>query len=214
MKEYIFIAKELLKGRSLLRAYLNLRLTEETLRGDTINVGGGSGHEYYELPIPRADDVTFKNLDVKTGETIDFERDHLPAATGQYDTVLFLNVMEHIFNHQHIANEVVRITKPGGQMIGYVPFLMWFHPDHKDFFRYTHEALEIIMERTGATDVKIEAIARGPFVAAQHMIYHLMPKVLRPVLFLPVYVLDQLFLKFQNKPDDRYALGYMFIVRK
>lgn len=213
MSEYFFISKELFKGRSLLRAYLNLRLTKEILRGDTIDVGGGVGQKYLDS-IGKESNLVFKNFDRKTGAEIDFEKDQLPAADGQYDTVLFLNVMEHIFNYQHIANEVVRITKPGGQLIGYVPFLMWYHPDHKDFFRYTHEALEIILQRTGAKKFSIEAIAPGPFTAGANMFITILPSFLAPLFFLPFFLLDMVYVRIKPAARERYPLGYVFKINK
>jgi SAM-dependent methyltransferase len=213
MSEFRYICGELYRGKSVLRAYLNFRLKEESLFGKTIDIGGGGGSAYLSA-LPRESNVTFENFDLKVGNNVDFEKDSLPAPDAAYDTVLFLNVMEHIFNYQHIANEVVRIVKPGGQLIGYVPFLMWYHPDHKDFFRYTHEALQIIFERAGAKNIKIEAIARGPFTVCAQMTVLMLPKILRPVLFTPMFMLDRLFLRFQNKPDKRHVLGYFFTLTK
>ncbi len=149
MKKYLFVLKEIWRGKSILRAASNFQLRDIELKGKTIDIGGGRGEKYVSF-IKRSTDVEFQTFDLKNGDFVDFEKDQLPAEDNTYDSVLFLNVMEHIFNHQHIANEVMRITKPGGQMIGFVPFLMWYHPDHKDFFRYTHEAIEIICERAGA----------------------------------------------------------------
>jgi len=213
MAKRVSVWKEIISGKSVTRAYLNVRLTRECLSGRTIDIGGGHGSDYIKF-MQQQREVIFETFDVKAGALIDFEKDALGAADGSYDTVLFLNVMEHIFNHQHIANEVVRIVKPGGQVIGFVPFLMWYHPDHRDFFRYTHEALQIIFERAGATNIKIEPIARGPFTAAAHMILQSFPRVLRPVVFLPFYCLDVIFSHLRPNRTSPFALGYFFIMTK
>lgn len=205
--------RDIFSGHSVTRAYLNVRLAREKLQGVTTDIGGGRDADYIKF-MPRGSDVSFETFDVKAGAQINFETDALPAADGVYDTVLFLNVMEHIFNHQHIANEVVRITKTGGQVIGFVPFLMWYHPDHRDFFRYTHEALQIIFERAGAVDIKIEAVAPGPFSAAAHMIVQSFPRILRPLVFLPFYLFDALFNLFRPGRSEVFALGYFFVLKK
>jgi SAM-dependent methyltransferase len=213
MDELVFICKELWRGKSVLRAYLNLRLCKETLRGATIDIGGGSGWNY--LPdMKRAENVSFQNLDIKVGARIDFEKDQLPAPDGAFDTVLFLNVMEHVFNYQHIANEVVRITKPDGQVIGFVPFLMWYHADHRDFFRYTHEALEIIGKNTGARSVTVESVASGPFIAAAHMVTMSLPRPLRVLIVVPCYLFDRIFRKLRPNRVQDFALGYFFTLSK
>ncbi len=209
---FTFVCSEILKGKSVLRAYLNVRLRSETLRGNTIDIGGGKNADYINF-MRKSDDVAFKTFDLKTGEvTIDFETDSLPAEDNSYDTVLFLNVMEHIYNHHHIAKEVVRITKLDGQLIGFVPFLMWYHADHKDFYRYTHEALEKILKSAGARNFNIEMIGGGPFVAASHMIIQSFPRVVRLPIFLLFVFLDKLYRSLKGANARPYALGYYFKV--
>ena len=200
-------------GKSITRAYLNECLAKEKLSGKTIDIGGGRNADYINF-MSRGHDVSFETFDMKAGARVNFETDALPAADGVYDTVLFLNVMEHIFNHQHIANEVLRITKPGGQVIGFVPFLMWYHPDHCDFFRYTHEALQIIFERAGASKISITAISPGPFTAAVHMVIQSFPRIVRPIVFVPFYLFDVLFRRLRPGRSDVFALGYFFVLHR
>lgn len=208
-----YCVKEISQRKSVTRALLNDRLRFEALAGKTIDIGGGKDATY--LPaMPKASDVVFSTFDVKAGATINFETDPLPAADGMYDTVLFLNVMEHIFNHQHLANEVVRITKPGGKVIGFVPFLMWYHPDHHDYFRYTHEALEKIFATAGASKIHVEPIAYGPFTAAAQMITQSFPAVLATVVFSLFYGIDKIYLWLRPKRGRNFALGYFFVLHK
>lgn len=211
MSEFLYITKEIWKGNSVTRAYLNLRLSQECLKGKTIDVGGGKGKNYVSF-IKRRDDLVFETFDLKVGKEVDFEKDSLPANSGTYDTVLFLNVMEHIFNYPHIANEVVRITKPGGQLIGFVPFLMWYHPDHHDFFRYTHESIEKIFVKAGAKNIKIEEIGAGPFIAAAQMILLSIPKLIRVPVFTFFYLFDGLYGLIKKDRKKSHQLGYFFKV--
>jgi SAM-dependent methyltransferase len=213
MSDFTFLCKEIFKGKSVVRAYYNARLKKDTLVGSVIDVGGGKNADYISF-MSRAGEVSFKTFDLKAGAKIDFEIDLLPAATGAYDTVLFLNVMEHIYNHKHILKEVYRITKPGGQLIGVVPFLMWYHPDHKDFFRYTHEALKQIFVECGITEYSIEPLARGPFTAAAQMIMQSLPIITRLPVFLFFYGLDSIFLILRPENGARYILGYYFNITR
>ncbi|MCB0368525.1 MAG: hypothetical protein KDD45_03555 [Bdellovibrionales bacterium] len=210
--KYKFICSEIWKGKSVLRAYLNFRLSKEKINGKTIDIGGGKNADYLSF-MGRGSDVKFETFDIKAGQTsVDFETDRLPANDGVYETVLFLNVMEHIYNHQHIADEVVRITKAGGQLIGFVPFLMWYHPDHRDFFRYTHEALEIIFSQPTIKSKVIDVVGEGPFLAAAHMILLSFPRLLRPVVYTFLLCLDKLYKKIKGKKTRTYALGYVFVL--
>lgn len=200
-------------GKSVTRAYLNFALLKEELKGKTIDIGGGRKSSYLSF-IPRKEGVTFETFDLKSGNNVNFETDTLPAVDNSYDTVLFLNVMEHIFNYQHIANEVVRITKNDGQLIGFVPFLMWYHPDHSDFFRYTDESLRKIFECAGARCTEIIPIEEGPFIASFQMFNLSLPLFLRPVFLIIFYGLDWLYFMLRRPLRNKYVLGYLFKISK
>ena len=213
MKRLLFLCRQIWGGNSVLRAFLNYRLSQENLSGKTIDIGGGKDGEYISF-MRRNSDVIFHTFDLKAGAVIDFENDRLPVGNAEYDTVLFLNVMEHIFNYQHIANEVVRITKKDGQLIGFVPFLMWYHQDPHDFFRYTDEALEKIFKVAGAGNVIVESVSSGPFIAACHMVLLSVPRLLRVPLFLLSLALDGLYVWARSSSVSRYALGYYFTIKQ
>ena len=204
--------KQILQGKSITRIYLNQYLENEILVGKTIDVGGGWNADYISS-IPKTSDCELVTFDIKNGVEVDFETDVLPAADGSYDTVLFFNVLEHIYNHQHICGELIRITKKGGSLIGFVPFLMWYHPDHSDYFRYTHEALAKIIKNAGGKTYDIKAIGGGPFIAASHMIIQSFPRFLRVIVFLPFWFLDSLYRFIKGNSYRSYALGYIFKVK-
>lgn len=213
MNNFSYLLTELWSGKSVTRSYLDVRLKREILTGLTIDIGGGKKSNYISY-MKRADNVVFKNLDIKAGAHIDFEKDNLPHHDSSFDTVLFLNVMEHIFNYQHIANEVVRITKQNGQLIGFVPFLMWYHPDHNDYFRYTHDSLKKIFSQPTIKEINIEAIGAGPFVASAHMFMQYIPRILRPMIFTIFYLTDSLYQLLKRDKSITHQLGYLFIVKK
>ncbi len=213
MQNKISVWKSIWRGHSVTRAFLNQRLAKESLSGKTIDIGGGHDADYIQF-MPRNENVTFETFDVKAGAQIDFETESLPSLNDSYDTVIFLNVMEHIFNHQHIANEVVRIVKSGGQVIGFVPFLMWYHPDHRDFFRYTHEALEIIFKKAGGKNITVEPIFFGPGTAAAHMLLQSFPRIVRVPIFSIFYLFDVVYRALRMNRANVFALGYFFKVSK
>ncbi len=213
MKDFIFLCKEIIAGKSVTRAYLNKRLKIESLQGKIIDIGGGHSSIYISK-IKKEQDFVIETFDVKAGKSIDFEKDTLPIADSSQNTVLFLNVLEHVYNHQHIANELYRIVKPGGKLIGFVPFLMWYHPDHEDYFRYTNTALNKIITTAGGKDFSVETIAHGPFTAAAHMILQSFPRLIRIFVFVPLHFLDTLYLWLRPGQGSRFALGYYFSVKK
>ncbi len=209
MSDFLFLAGQIWNGKSAIRASLDWRLKKTFLRGKILDLGSGGG-DYYSDSIPRESSSSYELLDIKTGATVDFETDALPYSSKSFDTVVFFNVLEHIFNYDHILKEILRIKKEEGLLVGYVPFLMWYHPDHHDFFRYTHESLEKILVQAGYVQINIENIYRGPYTAAFQMIYPTFPKMLRPIVFSAAYASDVIFRIFRKKNAERYVLGYYF----
>lgn len=66
-----------------------------------------------------------------------------------FDTVLCTQVLEHVFEHDKMMQEVFRVLKPGGTVILTVPFAWELHEEPYDFFRYTKHALKQLFESTG-----------------------------------------------------------------
>ncbi len=123
MNEFLFLMRAIASGKSIIRSVLDYRLKRETLEGRIIDLGAGK-KDMYGAFIPKAKDSTYELMDLKQGATINFEIDRLPYADFSFDTVLLLNVLEHIFNYAHLVKEIHRIKKTEGQLIGFVPFLM------------------------------------------------------------------------------------------
>ena len=66
-----------------------------------------------------------------------------------FDSVLCTQVLEHVFEHDKMLNEIYRVLKPGGHIILTVPFAWELHEEPYDFFRYTKHALKELFEKTG-----------------------------------------------------------------
>ena len=69
----------------------------------------------------------------------------------QFDTVLCTQVLEHVYEHDKMMQEIHRVMKPGGTIILTVPFAWELHEEPYDFFRYTRHSLKELFERSGFT---------------------------------------------------------------
>ena len=206
-----FILKELWQGKSIARSYMNAELQRRRFVGRTFDLGGGKDSSYLSF---HADGSRVETFDVKAGQVIDFETDALPVEDGTYDTVLLFNVLEHVFNYQHLLDETIRITKHGGEFHGFVPFLVEYHPDPHDFFRYTEETLHKLLTRAGWREVDVVAVGAGPFVAAVQQLTKSFPWILRIPLFLLFWLPDALFLKLRPDARRKFPLGYYWNAKK
>lgn len=213
-----FILKEIIKGKSLARALFNAELPIISLNGRVLDVGGGKHQDYLEF-LDMGENILVNTVDIElreknSGQPIDFEKDQLPYRESTFDHVLIFNVLEHIYNYNFLISEMRRVLTDGGRLIGFVPFLVNYHPDPHDYFRYTKEALQKILADNGFRDIKVQEVGRGPFAVNYNNLALSLPLGIR-VAILPFYnFADTLFLSLRPKARARYPLGYIFIGQK
>jgi len=76
--------------------------------------------------------------------------EHMTFDNASFDAVICLEVFEHVINPFNAAAEIMRILKPGGQLLLTAPFLSQYHgkgstsqghEEYPDYWRFTHEGL-------------------------------------------------------------------------
>jgi len=206
------IIKGISRGKSLVRTLMNLELKNYSIGGKVLDIGGGKKPSYYSF-LKKYDNMKVVNIDAKSMQ-IDLEKDKLPVDNGSIDYVLMFNILEHIYNHNFLAREIYRVLKQNGQVLGFVPFLVNYHPDPHDYFRYTKEALEKIFQQAGFEEIYIKRIGRGPIAVNYNNIVLSLPKIVSIIIFPIYYCLDWLIVKLRPKIVERYPLGYMFKLSK
>lgn len=208
--------KEILRGKSLLRILMNRELRPYTLAGRVLDIGGGVNPSYLRF-FKRAESVELVSLDFQADDksrNFDLESTPLPYEDNSVDQVLLFNILEHIYNHAGLAQEVSRVLKPGGQVFGFVPFLVGYHPDPRDYFRYTPESLEKIFKDSGFVKILIKPVGGGPFAASYNILMVYFPRVLRLVVWPGFWLLDKIFLLIKPTLANKFPLGYFFILKK
>lgn len=88
-----------------------------------------------------------------TGHWVDVDSEHLPFEDGQFDLVVFSEVMEHLRFPQKALGEIARVIGPEGRLVGSVPnafrlrnrikFLMGkpFETDPSHLRSYSHSSV-------------------------------------------------------------------------
>lgn len=103
----------------------------------------------------------FKNLlrmDVAPRDTVDIVHDfnkELPLENNRFDCIILTNTLEHSPNPNYLLKEISRVLKPGGKIIGTVPFLIHIHQEPYDFYRFTRYILKKLFEDNNFTNTKI-----------------------------------------------------------
>lgn len=211
------ILKQTLAGKTINRMLMNAALRNLKISGRILDLGGGRIRSSYFQFLSLQDPHEIVSLDLLPHRNPDIIADvekSLPIQDSEYDHVLCFNLLEHLYHKKHLLNEVKRILKPGGTFIGYVPFLVKYHPDPHDYFRYTGEALSRLLLEAGLSDIQIKFIGRGPFTASWSQIEFVLPRIIRwPVTYL-VFALDSMLARLNPVFKNTYALGYVFIAQK
>ncbi len=79
----------------------------------------------------------------------------LPLKDHSADIVLLTNVLEHVREPNVLLTECHRILKPGGVLLGTVPFLIKIHQRPYDFYRYTEGNLSYLFRKHGFQNVQV-----------------------------------------------------------
>ncbi|MDO8619918.1 MAG: methyltransferase domain-containing protein [bacterium] len=215
MTTFTFI-KEILKGKDLYRILMNEACERCELKGQVLDIGGGAGTPSYLrfFKMESGANVTSVDALLAGKAQVNFETDALPSANGSTDTALLLNVLEHIYHYGHLLSETNRVLRPGARLIGVVPFLINYHPDPHDYFRYTNESLREILTSAGFKDIHIQALGTGPFSASFSQIEFMIPRVLKLFVVPLALLLDRCAGVFRKNLPDQFPLGYFFTATK
>lgn len=214
--------REMARGKSLTRVLMNRACRRVALAGSGLDLGAGTGAASYHRYFQKAPDTRIEALDLfpRPGEVeaVNLEG-RLPLDDASQDFLLLMNVLEHLYNYRQCLSECLRILRPGGRLIGAVPFLHRVHPDPDDFFRYTHSALQRSLSDTGFTRVEVEPLGVGPMTASVEQFSHLVrPRALAVGASVVAMVMDRALNRvFRARPGvrpDHYPLAYLFVAVK
>lgn len=84
----------------------------------------------------------------------------IPFADGSFDTVLLLEVLEHVREPDQVLREIARVLKPAGTLLLSMPFLYPLHDAPHDYQRYTEHGLRQAVSAAGL--VTGELVPRAP----------------------------------------------------
>lgn len=120
------------------------------------------------------------------------------------DLVICTEVLEHVSQPLAAVEKIFRVLKPGGRLVASTPFLVPYHPDPHDFYRYTKEGWAQLTHQF--CDVRI--VEHGSKTTA---IWYLMEcgrlgQILRPF--------DSLVAALFTHPSAYLPLGFVVVAQK
>lgn len=98
---------------------------------------------------------------------------------ARVDVIVTSNTLEHIAEPNTFLAECRRVLKPGGVLLGTVPFMINVHQRPYDFYRYTDINLLYLLKKHGFLNIEIEPVVIPSallFVVAQSFFVHLIER--------------------------------------
>lgn len=202
---------------------ITIPLFKEYLHGHLLDVGCGDMPfkemiiplvtEYHGLDMfPRNSDV-FYVQDIQDMEQVPSER---------YDSVICLEVLEHIPDPFRALHELSRVLNPNGICIISVPHLSRIHEEPYDFYRYTKYGLQYMLEAAGFEILQIE-VRGGLLTFLGHQISTVIlgvtwsvPIIKNIAWFFNKWLITILFNKVDNLINTTkiFPAGYSVVARK
>ena len=190
-------------GRQPLRAFLN------------------ADCEYLGLDYPETGDP------YETRPAVHGDAQRLPFPDGTFDTVVCLEVLEHVPNPDAALQEASRVLKPEGHLLLSTPFLYPIHDAPNDYRRWTWLGLKAMARSSGLRVVSLRTL--GSPLESGALLFNLglawratsgpllwrLPLILLCLVSIPVANLIG-FLDSRlsgDQQDSPFAIGYLAIFR-
>ncbi len=197
-------------------------LCDKYLNGVVLEIGAGGNYLKGSF-LSRYDEWISLDYDLRS-ESIDLRGDgqQLPFKNEMFDTIISIDVLEHIPNPEKFVSEILRVIKPGGTVILSTPFFFYMHEEPNDFFRFSRYGLEILFERNGFSVLEIIPIA-GVVSIIGILISIFITRTFKfsKILLKTILKINRLFqlkilLPIDNKFDKnkRFAQGHFIIAKK
>jgi len=146
--------------------------------GDVLVIGAGK--EPYRALMPSAASIVC--TDIEAGEHIDLVADAhaLPFLARSFDTVIAIEVFEHLHAPRKAMQEINRVLRSEGRILLSVPFMFRVHGDPHDYQRFTASGLSVLFEEHFDLTIR-------PFGNRVHVISDLVTTAFRGLAALRIF---------------------------
>ena len=182
-------------GRSAM--YINVKKYSKFVSGKTLDVGSGS-KPYIGL-FNKV--TTYIGMDIEQSghkhqrEYIDvfYDGETFPFEENTFDSLVFFEVLEHVFNPDTFFKQISKVVKPGGNCLVTIPFIWGEHEQPYDFARYSSFGLKHMFDKHG-----FEIVEHKKYLTDFRLIFLLINSYLYTTLkkYLPGYLACGLIIPF------------------
>ena len=134
----------------------HLKIFLEKYKTDATVLDVGSGGSSYHTLFPNR-----LTVDIDPGRQPDIVADahQLPFPDGSFERVLCTEMLEHVLHPQVVADELLRVLKPGGLLILTTRFVFPLHDVPHDYWRFTKYGLRELFKAGEIVELAPETAA-------------------------------------------------------
>ena len=158
--------------------------------------------------------ITYSNINSSNKKFLNIDLQKEIHLDTKYDYVIIFNVLEHLLDPNLAFNNLSKICKKDGRVIGSTPFLFRVHGAPKDYSRFTKDHLIELLKINNFKDIEIIELGTGPFLACISLLrsYLKYLPIFYQLLVLMALVFDKLIKLFiRTDPKKIYPIGYIFL---
>ncbi len=216
------LLREILRGKGLLRSLQNVACAEIALGGKVLDVGAKAGNSSYFRFFRSEPPLSITAIDRfpqhPSVQMVDING-RFPFEDGEFDTVLLMNVLYLVQNTDTCIRECQRVLKPGGRLIGAVPFVYRFVPEPEEYCRFAAAGLEQLCQAAGFARTTVQTLGDGALSATLSLLLSIVPiPCIGNALLSATVLLDRLILAKILPANSSYRraapLGYLFVATK
>ncbi len=171
VEHFTFTARKL-RARALFRAL------DRFCSGDVLDVGG---RDFFTVIRRRLNFNSWTTLEYArtAAEGLDDPRFRLvygdgcamPFAESAFDTVLNIQVLEHVMEPNRMVSEIARVLKPSGHAVFLIPQTAVLHELPAHYYNFTRFWIERAMTANGLRIVDLQPIGGVWSSMASHLVY-------------------------------------------
>lgn len=178
---------------TILRSLEYDAISDLTLYGKTLDIGGGVRTSYKDIIIIRGS-LTSVNIDKELKPTVLADLNgFLPFNDGVFDNVISFNTFEHIMNDQLAISEALRVLISDGEFHFTVPFLYQVHGSPNDYHRHTANWWIDFLIKNGANEgtLTLDPLVWDRFSSAYSLVGHgPVGRVIKKIVTFPAMIGD------------------------
>ena len=195
-----------------------LEIKKFNLQGSILDMGSKKSPLNVTNYIKSNNRITYldKYSNISKDLKVDLEKEYSDSENIKFNNVILMNVLEHIYNYQNCMNICNFFLKKKGIILGSTPFYFQVHGSPNDYFRYTSEALILILKKSGFYEIEIKVLAGGIFICFFNSISRITQKLLflNNIIFVTCQLLDFILSLFSKNLKLKFPLGYFFKGKK